>query len=124
MILGIGCDLCSVERMQKSMENPRFFQRVFTEKELALLTSKGAGKFQSAAGLWAAKEAALKAFGTGLSGGISLTDTEISEDESGAPHLCFSGAAKRKFIEMQGKNAFVTVSHEGDNALAFVVLEG
>ena len=124
MILGLGCDLCGIERLQKAMENPRFCEKVFTEKELSLLASKGAGKAQSAAGLWAAKEAALKAFGVGLSGGIELCEIEVSEDEKGAPHLSFLGEAEKKFTELKGKNAFVSISHEGDNAMAFVILEG
>lgn len=124
MILDVGIDLCSIEKLNKSMENPRFCERVFTEKEMALISSKGAGKAQTAAGLWAAKEAVLKAFGVGLSGGIELSEIEITENGRGAPHLNFYGMAQEKFTEIQGKKAFISISHEGDNAMAFVVLEG
>ena len=66
MIKGIGCDIIDVSRMERAMEKERFLEKVFTPNERELI--KNGGSAQSAAGMWAAKEAVSKAFGTGFSG--------------------------------------------------------
>lgn len=120
MIRGIGLDLCGVDRMGELMAEGRFLKRYYTPREQAYIAGRGEGAAQSAAGMFAAKEAFLKAAGTGLSG-APLKDIEIDHEASGRPRLCLYGKAA---LLAQGLQAFVTITHEGDTAAAVVILEG
>ena len=90
-ILGIGIDLCGIERMRKLADDPRFLDRYFTEGERAYVRSKGQGAAQTLAGLFAAKEAVCKALGTGIA--FSLRDIEVFHTELGQPQIRLTGAA-------------------------------
>lgn len=127
MIFGIGCDLCTVTRIEKSLTGPHgaaFAQRVYGPAEQQLL---GLGKPLSAYGAeraaanFAAKEAFLKAAGAGL-GSFALPEVEALRLESGAPVYVFRGQAAAWMAE-NGLAAHLTLSHEGGQALAFCVLE-
>lgn len=99
----IGTDIVKISRIEKSMKSRHFLERVFTEKELAYCRNP-----QSFAGIFAAKEAYFKACETGLK--FPLTDIEILHKDSGKPYI--------KGIE----NCDVSISHDGDYAIAAVIL--
>ena len=123
MIAGIGTDIASVARIAKAWERSgeRFARRILTEKEYQVFE----GRNHSAAYLasrFAAKEAASKALGTGI-GKVSFQDMEVSNLESGAPVLTFTGAA----LELQQQRGIarvhISLSDEAEYAQAFVILE-
>lgn len=122
MIYGIGTDLCAVERIAKSLEKQAFWNQVYApaEQEMLLAHSRKA-RTESAAANFAAKEAFLKAAGTGL-GGFKLAEIAVLRRPSGAPYYCFSGAAAQ-WMECEGLAAHLSLTHEGGSALAFAVLE-
>ena len=121
MILGIGVDIVEIGRMKKAVAKEAFVRRVFTEA--AYCRSRGAGMAESFAGRFAAKEAVLKAFGTGLREG-SLQDVEIVNDELGCPKLLLYGVF-RDMAEARGlKNAWISISHAREHAVAQCIFEG
>ena len=88
MIIGIGCDLAEVNRIQKALGQAGFAARVFTQREQDYCNSRGVQSAQSYAARFAAKEAFLKAIGTGLRGG-RLTEIEVINDDMGRPQLAW-----------------------------------
>ena len=128
MILGIGSDLCNIERIEAVLarHGDRFRKRVFTETELAL----AARRKQEAATLakrWAAKEACSKALGTGLAMGIAWRDMAVSNLRTGQPTMQLTGWAAERLAAMTppGHTAHVHVTLTDDHpwAQAFVVIE-
>lgn len=101
----------------------QFLQRYYTRSERDYLAQRGKMLGQSAAGLFAAKEAALKAFGCGLSGGIALSEVEIGHDALGAPCYTFLGAAQKRLAAMGAKGALLSITHDGDMAAAVCIIE-
>lgn len=123
MIFGIGCDIVDVSRIKKAIANERFVNRVFAEKEIVYCAERGEQAAQSFAARFAAKEAFLKALGTGLREG-KLTDICVVNDELGKPELLLSGTFG-EMVEAKGiKHLHLTLSHTKDVATAYVVLEG
>lgn len=122
-MIGIGTDLCAVSRMEKAIQKESFLRRYFTQQERETLQTRGKGMAQSAAAMFAAKEAVVKALGTGFSGGIMPEQVEVLHSETGAPTLFLHGAAREKMEALGGQRMLVSLSHEGDFALAFVILE-
>ncbi len=122
MVIGIGIDLCHIERIREHMDNARFMARVFTEQERAFFASRPAAAAASAAAGFAAKEAFLKAIGSGL-GGAAMTDIEVLRKESGQPHYVLHGRAD-EWMQAHGAAAHLSLSHENGMAAAFCVLEG
>ena len=123
MIVGIGTDLCRISRMEKALASPAFFHRVFGLEEQALLESRtGAGRLSTAAANFAAKEAFLKAAGTGLREPFSLCEIEAVRQENGAPTYRFSGQTAA-WVAQHRLRARLSLSHEGGMALAFCTLE-
>src|ERR1700758_1611115 len=95
MIVGSGIDICEVDRIQTAIQSSygrRFVERVFTPLEIAYAESK-ANKFERYAARFAAKEAGMKALGTGWRGGLSWRDLEVANLPSGRPTLRLSGKA-------------------------------
>lgn len=122
MIYGIGTDLCEVSRMEKSIARQAFLQHVFAPAEQQLLAARtGRKQAETAAANFAAKEAFLKACGTGL-GGFAMQEIAVLRMQSGAPYLEFYGKAAR-FMEQNGLRAHLSLSHDAGLAAAFVVLE-
>lgn len=122
MILGIGTDLCRVERMEKSLASPAFWKNVFGPGERQLLESLPPHRrAESAAACFAAKEAFLKAAGLGL-GGLPLASIQALRRESGEPYYCLEGPAAA-LLEEKGATALLSLSHEGGLALAFALLQ-
>lgn len=123
----IGCDIVSISRIEKSLSRKGFREKVFHESEIKYCESRTKSA-ESYAARFAAKEAFTKALGTGImSEGISISDIwiekEISELKANtAPRLCFSENVKEKMNLAGFKSAEVTLSHEGDLAIAFVLL--
>ncbi|MDE6470426.1 MAG: holo-ACP synthase [Eubacterium sp.] len=99
----IGTDIVKISRIEKSIKNDTFLQQVFTEREIEYCK-----KAESFAGLFACKEAYFKAIGTGIK--FPLTDVEILHDDKGKPYI--------NGIE----NSDVSVSHDGEYAIATVII--
>ena len=123
-LLGVGVDLCGVARIERAIEKAHFYERVFTPEERAYLNQKGKGRAQSAAAMFAAKEAVAKALGTGFSGGVMPWNISVVHDEKGAPGAELSGAAKERLEQIGGADVRISLSHEGDSAIAFAVIGG
>ena len=125
MILGLGIDLCGLDRIAAAIERPRFLERVYTPAERARIeAAAGARRVEIAAGLYAAKEAAAKALGTGFSG-FGPWDIEILPDAGGAPRCALmNGAAVRAEALAAEYRLFVSVTHDAGTAAAVAVLEG
>jgi holo-[acyl-carrier protein] synthase len=127
-ILGIGSDLCNIERIERSLARwgEKFERRVFTDVERA----KAAGRPHTRAGTYAkrfaAKEAFSKAVGTGFKRGVFMKDIGVVNQMSGAPTLALTGGAKRRLDEMtpQGHAAQVHLTMTDDHpfAQAFVII--
>ena len=123
MIIGIGVDIIELDRVRKAVEREAFIQKVYTAAEIDYCQSRGRSSVQSFAGRFAAKEAILKAFGTGLRNG-SMQDIEIVNDELGCPKVPLSGWFEGFAREKSVKKIWVSISHSKDSAVAQCVIEG
>jgi len=122
MIAGIGTDITEVDRFEKWVKNPEMLERFFNEKECGFSGSI-ASQCQHYAARFAAKEAFSKALGTGITG-FNLKEVYITKDSEGKPLLNIEGAALSLMKERLGEcNSYVSLSHEKEYAVAFVVLE-
>lgn len=115
-VRGIGIDLCAIGRMRPCLTNERFLAQCLTAEERDYLSGRGEQAAASLAGLWAAKEAALKALGVGLS--VPLRDVGVTHEEGGRPRYCLTGRAAEL---AQGGELLLSITHEGDMAAAFCV---
>ena len=115
-ILGVGMDLCAIDRMAQQLNHRSFLDRCLTAQEQAYIAGRGQMAAASLAGLWAAKEAALKALGVGIS--IPMTDVEITHTKAGQPIYLLHGRAEAL---AQGGSMHLSITHEGDMAAAFCV---
>ena len=124
MIVGSGVDLCEVERMREAMERhgERFKNRVFTDREIAYAESK-ANRFERYAARFAAKEAGMKALGTGWRGGLGWRDLEVTNLATGRPTLAFHGKAAEIAAKLGIRNVALSLTHTADQAMAMVILE-
>ena len=129
MIIGMGSDLCNMERIQNSLDRfgERFELRVFTEIERAKAARRPFTRAGTYAKRFAAKEAFSKAVGTGFRRGVFMKDIGVVNAPSGAPTLALSGGAAARLAEMTpaGHEAFVHLTMTDDHpwAQAFVVIE-
>lgn len=124
LLTGIGVDLCAVSRMERAIARAGFLNRVYTEQERAALEQKGRGRAQSAAAMFAAKEAVAKALGTGFAGGVEPWVIEVTHGEHGAPGIRLHGDALARLEEIGGGRVLLSLTHEGDMSMAFAVIEG
>lgn len=124
MIYGIGTDIVAVDRFQRFIDegNTAVIERLFTAAERARCGSRK-NAASCLAARFAAKEAFLKAVGTGLRDGLSWLDLEVSNDALGKPALSLSGKAAELFQEKELTRVHLSMSHDGDNATAMVILE-
>jgi holo-[acyl-carrier protein] synthase len=123
MIVGIGIDLVKIDRIDKAGKHEGFLERLFTDREREYCSRQ---KFpaQHYAARFAAKEALLKAIGTGWSAGVKWTDMEVLHGEGGGPIVNLTGRVK-DLIDLKGvKQVFLSYSHDEGYAVAHVVLEG
>jgi holo-[acyl-carrier protein] synthase len=129
MIIGLGSDLCNIERIQKSIDRfgERFENRVFTDKERAKAARRPYTKAGTLAKRFAAKEAFSKAVGTGFKAGVFMKDIGVVNAPSGAPTLALTGGAKARLdaITPSGYEARIHLTLTDDHpwAQAFVVIE-
>ncbi len=122
MIVGIGIDLVEIERIEKiyARFGSNFLKKIFSANELALNINPDSSFL---AGRFAAKEAAVKALGTGFSQGIGPRQIEILQNASGSPYLNLLGRAKDKAHALGVRSALLSISHERGHAVALVVME-
>ncbi|MGH7520149.1 MAG: holo-ACP synthase [Gemmatimonadales bacterium] len=126
MIVGIGLDIVETGQLRRLLteQGDRFEQRVFTANERRTCNSR-ADREQALAARFAAKEACLKALGTGVDHGLSFLQVEIVEQEGGGgPALHLTGAAAERARERGVRHVHVSLSHQPGMAAAAVVLEG
>jgi holo-[acyl-carrier protein] synthase len=125
MIVAIGIDMIEIARLDEvfGRRGERFRDRVFTAAEIAYCESRAA-KMESYAARFAAKEAAMKALGTGWGEGVGWRDIEVLRSPSGAVSLEFHGRARERLEQLGAHRAHLSLTHSRDHALAQVVLEG
>ena len=121
--LGIGVDLCAVSRIERAIQKAHFLNRVFTEAERAYLQGRGKGAGESAAAMFASKEAVAKALGTSFAQGVMPWQIEVTHEQSGKPGVLLTGAAREKFEQIGGRSILLSLSHEGDTAIAFALIQ-
>ncbi|GAB5482247.1 MAG: holo-ACP synthase [Parasphingorhabdus sp.] len=129
MIIGLGSDLCNIERIQNSLDRfgERFEKRVFTEIERAKAARRPYTMAGTYAKRFAAKEAYSKAVGTGFKAGVYMKDIGVINAKSGAPTLALTGGAKKRLdaLTPAGYDAVVHLTLTDDHpwAQAFVIIE-
>jgi len=121
-IIGLGLDATDIDRIADTIERygERFLKRIFTDGEIAYCSRRRVPAIHFA-GRFAAKEAAMKALGTGHSRGVLWRDVEVVR-RGGPPHLKFHGGAARRLAEMGGQSTLLTITHSDDLALAQVLV--
>src|SRR6516162_6352529 len=124
MIVGTGIDVAEVDRIAASIERfgRRFLDRVFTPEEIRYCESK-ANKAERYAGRFAAKEAAMKAIGTGWSRGVRWQDVEVTRAPGGRPTVEFHGKGAEFFRKLGATRAHLSITHTRESAMAQVILE-
>lgn len=124
MIVGTGIDIAEVPRIGESIERfgDRFLRRIYTEGEIQYCDSK-ANRVERYAARFAAKEAAMKALGTGWSLGVRWRDIEVVRQPGGRPTIKFHGRAAEFAAKLNAKNAALSLSHTQEQAIASVILE-
>lgn len=125
MIIGTGVDLAEVDRIRAAIDRygQRFLDRVYTPGEISYVERK-ANRFERYAGRFAAKEAGMKAIGTGWKQGVRWRDFEVANLPSGKPTLKFHGEAARIAERMGVKNIALSITHTASMGMAHVILEG
>jgi holo-[acyl-carrier protein] synthase len=124
VIVGTGVDLAEVPRIQASIERygEKFIRRIYTPAEIAYVERK-ANKYERYAARFAAKEAGMKAIGTGWRRGVTWQDFEVANLAGGKPTLLLHGVAA-KFAEKLGvKNISLSITHTAELGMAHVILE-
>jgi len=125
MILGTGVDLAEVARIREAIGRygDRFIRRIYTDGEIAYVERK-ANRFERYAGRFAAKEAGMKAIGTGWKRGVRWQDFEVSNLPSGRPTLRLHGEAERIAGKMGVTSISLSITHTAELGMAHVILEG
>ncbi|HLG17925.1 MAG TPA: holo-ACP synthase [Blastocatellia bacterium] len=124
MIVATGIDLVEIARIRRALEThgARFRNRVFTLEEIEYSERQGA-RFASYAARFAAKEAVMKALGTGWAAGVRWLDIEVRRSDAGAPTVYLSGRALEILTEKGVRKAHLSLSHSDELAIAQVILE-
>jgi holo-[acyl-carrier protein] synthase len=124
MIVGTGIDIAEVARIAASIERfgRRFVERVFTPDEIRYCESK-ANQAERYAARFAAKEAGMKAIGTGWRHGVTWQDIEVRRAPGGRPTVVFSGRAAEFLDQLGAARAHLSLTHTREYSMAFVVLE-
>ena len=123
MIAGIGIDLVECNRFLDWSAFKK--QRVFTKNELEYADNDNANAEKHLANFWAAREACLKALGTGFGEEIAFSDVSIVHNDAGSPELLLAGGAKVALKELAGTNAtiHISITDQGDYSAAVVIIE-
>ncbi len=124
MIIGLGIDLVDLRRLRKTVERfgDRFLDRIFTKEEVES-SRRMADPIPSLAGKFAAKEAAMKALGTGYSRGVWFCSIEVVRRPGGPPSLRLHDGARLRAEALGVTRSTVSITHEREMAAAVVVLE-
>jgi holo-[acyl-carrier protein] synthase len=124
VIVGTGVDLAEVPRIKASIERygEKFIRRIYTAAEIAYVERK-ANKFERYAARFAAKEAGMKAIGTGWRRGVTWQDFEVANLPSGKPTLRFHGVAAGFAAALGVKNVSLSITHTAELGMAHVILE-
>ena len=124
MILGVGTDLAEVHRIQESIDRfgDRFLRRIYTDHEQAYCKSK-ANAAERFAGRFAAKEAGMKAIGTGWRRGVTWRDFEVTNESSGKPTLKLYGVAEKIANDLGVERISLSITHTAREGFAIVILE-
>ena len=124
MIVGTGVDIVEVPRVAAAIERfgKRFLQRIYTEAEIRYCQSRR-NSVERFAARFAAKEAALKALGTGWRMGVAWKEVEVRREPGGRPTVHFSGRAAEFATRLGMKHASLSLSHTAEQAIAQVILE-
>ena len=124
MIVGLGIDIAEIDRIEASIERHgrRFLERIFTPGEIAYC-ERHRHKAERYAARFAAKEAAMKALGTGWGQGVRWLDIEVMRQPEGKPLLKLHGRAQEIALQLGAKHVSLTITHSGNTALAQVIFE-
>ena len=124
MIVGTGVDLAEVPRIQASIERfgEKFIRRIYTPAEIAYVERK-ANRYERYAARFAAKEAGMKAIGTGWRRGVTWQDFEVANLPSGKPTLLLHGVAAKFRAKLGVKNISLSLTHTAELGMAHVILE-
>ncbi len=124
-IIGIGTDITEVLRIAQLIERhgELFITRVYTPHEIEYCSLKKAAT-QHYAGRWAAKEAVLKALGTGWRRGITWRDIEVRSLANGAPTITLRAGARDVFDRLRIQTMHISISHSRNHAIAYAIAEG
>jgi holo-[acyl-carrier protein] synthase len=122
MILGIGIDAVETGRLEKWAANPEILNRFFDPQEIAAVRERGKGMVKSLAARFAAKEAFGKALGTGLAG-LVLKDIAVAGSVNEKPVLVLKGSALAAMRALGAEKAHISLTHDGNMAMAMVILE-
>lgn len=125
MIVGLGVDITEVDRIEAAIRRHgrAFLQRIYTASEITYC-QKHRNQAERFAGRFAAKEAAMKALGTGWTRGVRWVDIEVVREPSGKPTLKLSGATRAIADRLGVRNIAISITHSGNTAFAQVVFEG
>src|SRR5713226_1721997 len=127
-IIGTGIDMIEVARIERALTRPRigerFRQRVFTKGEIAYCESRGRPRYQSYAARFAAKEATMKAMGTGWNRNVGWREIEVVRERGRAPGIVLHGKAAEFARRCNIANFHVSLSHTASTAIAHVIAEG
>jgi holo-[acyl-carrier protein] synthase len=124
MIVGLGIDIAEIDRIEQTIAryDRSFLERIFTPAEIAYC-QRHRNAAERFAGRFAAKEAAMKALGTGWRKGVRWLDIEVTRSASGKPSLALAGVA-REFADKLGvRHIALTITHSGNTAMAQVIFE-
>ena len=124
MIVGTGIDIAEVPRIRETIDRfgARFVERIFTEGEIRYCESK-ANRVEGYAARFAAKEAGMKALGTGWNYGVRWRDIEVARKPGSRPTLLFHGRAAEVAARLGTRNVSLSLTHTAEQAMAFVILE-
>ena len=124
MIVGLGIDVAEVERIREAIERhgQRFIERIYTAREIAYVERK-ANRYERYAARFAAKEAAMKAIGTGWKRGVRWQEFEVTNLASGRPTLQFHGTAAQIADSLGVRNISLSLTHTAAEGVAIVILE-
>jgi holo-[acyl-carrier protein] synthase len=125
LIVGLGVDMAEVGRVKAAIERhgELFLRRVFTSREREYC-EKFKNKFERYAGRFAAKEAAMKALGTGWARGVRWVDVEVVREKGGRPTMALAGEAGKVAERLGVKRIALSITHTESQALAQVIFEG
>ena len=123
MIFGIGTDLIEIERVAEKLEKKSGFKELVFSADEIIYCETRAKKYEHYAARFAAKEAFLKALGTGWRQGTAFNEIEICHDEEGKPEIKFLGLTAKTVADLKLGKIFVSLSHVKSMACAMVIIE-